>query len=51
MCNAKAMVGRFDVEGQDKYVLMDASTNHTHPGSMAHAVAEDMKLSMCKLVE
>ena len=51
MCNSKATVGKIELDGDTRYVLIDFTDEHKHPGTMGHVISEDMKFEMCKRVE
>ena len=50
-CDAKATVVRMELDGEHKFILKDFTGDHKHPGGMSNAIAEDMKMEMCKMVE
>ena len=51
-CDAKATVTKLDLDnGECKFILKEFTEEHKHPGCLAAATAEDMKIEMCKLVE
>ena len=38
------------MDGDIRYVLIDYTDEHKHPGTMGHVISEDMKFEMCKRV-
>ena len=51
MCTSKATVGKIELDGDIRYVLIDYTDEHKHPGTMGHVISEDMKLEMLKKLE
>ena len=43
MCTSKATVGKIELDGDIRYVLIDYTDEHKHPFTMGHAISEDMK--------
>ena len=51
MCTSKAAVGKIELDGHIRYVLIDHTFEHNHPGTMGHVISENMKFEMCKRIE
>ena len=52
LCSAKASLAKYESEDGDvRFILKSWSDEHSHPGCMAEAIAEGMKLEMCRMVQ
>ena len=51
MCTSKATVGKIELDGDIRYVLIDYTFENNHPGTMGHVISENMKFEMCKRAE